>query len=269
MEKRRLFTALGLALLSLLAVAVALSAATYAWFTFDTSTDVTPMEGKISQGDTNLLISESQNGPFDKTCGLNPADLAQTLRPVSTADLTRFYTASAQDREGYSIAFREVTDQIQNWLIHGTVYLQCLGGSCEVYFQQPALDLGEDGQFLAAGRLGLKITGGNGQSQTMLLKLDSLGSTAGAEIRQTVRTENAVVSGLNGSAPVFTEDPSASIGDYLLTGGRPLCTMEPDEIATVEYWLYLEGCDSACFNPVQSRDVTLQLGFAGNPREAG
>ena len=43
--------------------------------------------------------------------------------------------------------------------------------------------------------------------------------------------------------------------------------MEPEEIATVEYWLYLEGCDPECFNPVHSRDLALQLGFAGEKLE--
>lgn len=267
MKKRKAWSALILPVLTLAALAVSLTAATYAWFTFDPSTNVTPMEGKISEGDTNLLISENPNGPFREKCALNPTDLSPALRPVSTPDLTRFYTASAQDREGYSIAFREVTDQMKDWLIHGTVYLQCMGSGCNVFFQQPALDLGNDPQLLAAGRLGLKLTGQTGKAEYFLFRLDALGSTTGAESRPTVRAENAVVGGLTGTAPEFATDPSVSIGDYLMGAGKPLCAMAADEIVSVEYWLYLEGCDPECFNPVQSRDVTLQLGFAGTPTE--
>lgn len=45
---------------------------TYAWFTVTgmPSTNVTPMAGTVSEGDTNLLISNSYGGPFDKTCEL-------------------------------------------------------------------------------------------------------------------------------------------------------------------------------------------------------
>lgn len=39
--------------------------------------------------------------------------------------------------------------------------------------------------------------------------------------------------------------------------------LNADEIATVEYWLYLEGCDEQCVNSVQNRASELQLAFAG------
>ena len=39
--------------------------------------------------------------------------------------------------------------------------------------------------------------------------------------------------------------------------------MNADEIATVEYWLYLEGCDDQCSNPVQNRNTEIKLAFAG------
>ena len=38
-------------------------------------------------------------------------------------------------------------------------------------------------------------------------------------------------------------------------------------MATVEYWLYLEGCDEQCVNAVQSRASEIQLGFAGTDVE--
>lgn len=267
MEKRKLWGMLILTVLSLILVSVVLTTATFAWFTFDPSTNVTPMTGKISEGDTILLISQYQNGPFARQCPLEPADFAQALRPVSTATLTKFYTATSQDREGYSVAFREITEGLQDWLIHGTVYLQCQGEACDVFFQRPALELGSDPQVLAAGRLGLSITNA-GQTLTFLFRLDALGSTAGTVSRQTVRADQAVVGGLSGNTPLFTEDTAVSIANYLLDtpGASALCSMEAGDIATVEYWLYLEGCDPECYNPIQNRNITLQLGFAGEPR---
>ena len=46
-------------------------------------------------------------------------------------------------------------------------------------------------------------------------------------------------------------------------GTEMLCSLEADEVASVEYWLYLEGCDDNCSNPVQNRSSELQLAFAG------
>jgi hypothetical protein len=46
-------------------------------------------------------------------------------------------------------------------------------------------------------------------------------------------------------------------------GQEILCTIANNQVATVEYWYYLEGCDENCINAVQSRDAILQLGFAG------
>ena len=42
-----------------------------------------------------------------------------------------------------------------------------------------------------------------------------------------------------------------------------LVQLNKDEIASVEYWLYLEGCDEQCSNPVQNRTSEIQLAFAG------
>ncbi len=252
---------------TLVVLCATLAVSTYAWFSFDPYTNVTPMEGTISEGDTNLLISESKDGPFDKKCELNPAAMAQTLQPVSTSGLSRFYASAAQDRNGISTHFRDVTDKPEDWLIQGTVYLECLGTGCDVYFDKETLDLGEDIQILAAGRLGLIFTNEDEEVTTLLFKLDSLGETGSATARRTVSADKeVVVAGINDDdTPKFEDDPAQSIGDYMLTADDPkkLCTIRRDEIIQVDYWLYLEGCDDHCSNPVQSRDVTLMLGFAG------
>lgn len=266
MSKKQQLAILLPVIIALMAGLIGLSAATYAWFTFDPYTNVTPLEGKITKGDANLLISESRDGPFDKQCALNPAVFSQVLRPVSTSNLTRFYTSIAQNRDGYSVAFQEVTNQTNQYLIQGTVYLQCLGGSCDVYFHTPELEISGDDQVLSAGRLGMRITDASGQQTTLIFKLDALGSTAAAQQRPTVQEDNVVLSGiLENGAPLFVNDPAVSIAAYQSDGVNPqkLLTLGSEEIAQVDYWLYLEGCDTACYNPVHSQDITLQLGFAG------
>ena len=266
MENKKLLSALTTTALSLLLLCLVLIGGTFAWFTFNPYTNVTPLEGKISKGDANLLISENKDGPFDKQCALNPAIFSKVLRPTSTANLNTFFASIAQDKDGYSVAFQEVTKELDQYLIHGTVYLQCLGGSCDVYFQTPDLKISGDAQILSAGRLGIRIIDKDGKQNTLIFKLDDLGNTKAAEQRETVQKKDVVLSGVkkNGE-PIFVKDPGGSIAAYLAdtNGHRKLCTLQSEEIVQVDYWLYLEGCDTACFNPVLSQDITLQLGFAG------
>lgn len=268
MSKKQYWSILIPVIITLLAALVGLSAVTYAWFTFDPYTKVTPMEGRISEGDPNLMISESKDGPFDTQCDLNPDILSGTLQPISTADLNRFYAALSQDREGYSISFRQV-DELNEWLIYGKLYLKCLGGTCDIYFHRQGLDFGADPQVLASGRLGIRITREDETVLTHIFRLDTMGETGTAQSRDTVRTENAVIAGVSGTTPEFAPDPALPIDGFILdvTPDQSLCTLDADEIAQVEYWLYLEGCDPECYNPVQSRDAVLQLAFTSNPAE--
>lgn len=46
-------------------------------------------------------------------------------------------------------------------------------------------------------------------------------------------------------------------------GARSLVSLQADEVAAVEYYLYLEGCDEQCSNAVQSRSSEIALAFAG------
>lgn len=49
----------------------------------------------------------------------------------------------------------------------------------------------------------------------------------------------------------------------MIPGSTSLCALDKDEVATVEYWLYLEGCDEQCSNPVQNKASEIRLAFAG------
>lgn len=249
------------AAMGLVAICLMLVGVTYAWFTFDPYTKVVPMEARISEGDANLLISEKREGPFGTECDLHPSSFPATLSPVSTVDLDTFHIAGRQDRSMVT-SFKKVSPaELSEILIAGTVYLKCEGGKCSVYLQSPPLDLGSDPQWLAAGRLALRITGRNRQQKTYIFRLDDLGQTSLAQTRATVSMDSSVVN----ASGQLTADPSVPIGSYLYGTGTPAALFElgRDEIAQVDYWLYLEGCDTACYNPVQSRDLALKLGFAG------
>ena len=67
-------------------------------------------------------------------------------------------------------------------------------------------------------------------------------------------------------------DPAVNVSDYMAqaagndeytAGANELFSLDADEIASVEYWLYLEGCDEQCVNQVQNIDSNIRLAFAG------
>ena len=249
---------------------------TYAWFTFAglTSTNVTPTGGTISSGESIILISTDRQGPFDKNCKLVLDGNPDKIRPVSTEKLEHFFETVSQNSDGISLLYRNADDKVNDNMIHGTIYLQCLNAPCDVYFEEDNLKLASNNTALAAMRLGLKITSGKG-TDTLIFKLDDMGDTTGIAGKVTIPVKGEkVVSDISGKGQAsYVDDPAISIGGYMASktdrrnvyapGDSKLVSLVPDEIATVEYWMYLEGCDKQCVNALQGSDMDISLAFAG------
>lgn len=278
-EVNQLKRSLGRAFLWLLLLLIVATGTTFAWFNLTgmRHTNVTPMAGTVSKGGSTLLISTSESGPFDKTCELVLTGNPESLKPLSTNQLEHFFRAVAQNKNGIATLYTNVDSAVNQDAVHGTVYLQCLNAPCKVYFNRDQLKLGEDAQALAAMRLGMKITSHEG-TRSLIWKLDELGSTGSAETTRTIPQDSAVVSAVSDSGqPTYVSDPSQEISAYMAETGdtegtykdgtQALMQLDADEVATVEYWLYLEGCDEQCVNAVQSRASEIQLGFAGTDVE--
>lgn len=274
-QKKSLKRASTINLLWLLIALIALGGATYAWFNFDNITNVDPNTGStVSQGEENLLISNSKSGPFKVECTLLPQSNGGDLRPLSTAGLDRFYQAVGQDSNGISILFEDATKKINSWTVHGYLYLKVDGGSrdMDVYLFKEKLDFGKNIQALASMRLGIKI----GDSKRYILDLDDMADTSGAAKRRTTPQTGVVVSSVSSGSANYVTDPSQSISSYAAkakdasdkfpkAGKKKLCTIKNGKMVKVEYCLYLEGCDVNTINDVQNKDVKLKLSFAGVP----
>ena len=280
-EVPKLKKAFAKAILWLLFLLVVATGSTYAWFTLSgrSSTNVTPVGGTVSKGGTVLLISTNHNGSFDKTCNLVLTGNPDTLSPLSTADLQHFFEATAQNKKGISVQYANADTTVNQKALHGTVYLKCENAACDVYFNKEELRLGTDAQALAALRLGMKITSAGG-TKTYIWKLDTLGNTKGAASVQTVPKANTVVSSVTKAGQAnYVNDPGQDLAAYMaqpgtsdntFTAGKEmLVSLKADEIATVEYWLYLEGCDAQCSNAVQKKNSEIQLAFAGVDAQEG
>lgn len=265
---------LGTALWFLLLLA-ALIGGTYAWFTVTgrDAVNVTPMGGTTSEPGVELLISNSEGGPFDTECTLIYESGEGGLQPISTADLTSFYQGLAQNRDGITYLYEQADDRVDEDTIHGTVYLQAKRAGCLVFFDPDELHFIGDAQAMAALRLGLKITTQEGGEQTLIFKMDGFAGTGGAESIKTISEDNSVVQSISsGGEPSYTQDPAKLLEEYCAEpsgadewsrGTTELCTLQADEIAPVEYWVYLEGCDEECSNPVRDTNSELNLAFVG------
>ena len=158
------------------------------------------------------------------------------------------------------------------------MYLRSEYRDCDVYLRRAGLDFGNNGQILSALRLGMKITS-QGGTQTLIFRLDELGNTQNAASALTVSSKGTVVSAVNDTGKAtLVKDPAVSLADYLAVentendghpaaGRQALMHLNVDEVAAVEFWLYMEGCDENCINAAQQKDTGIQLSFAGVPRE--
>lgn len=252
----------------MLVLVAALSAATYAWFSNSRYTNVTPVAHTVSDESSDLQIGLSANGPWDTTAALAAAD--KTLYPISTADLSRFWRGTFQNAAGITTDYADCTAQLDDYALSGTLYLKGSGSALNVYLYQGQMSVTSDPQLLAALRLGLVITTPSG-TQTHIFTCDDLGSTAGATSRRTTAQDGVVVAA-GASGWTYAADPARAINAYSMdgtgdtptarAGATPICTLAANEVASVRYVVYMEGCDANCIDEAQARDVVLQLAFA-------
>ena len=173
-----------LSVLWILLLLVVFTGSTYAWFTLSglSSTNVTPMAGTIGTGDTVLLISNSSNGPFDKSCELVLDGNPTSLKPISTANLQRFYKVRAPTtKEGIAALYSPCRHDRGKSAMPSTAPCICSATTlpCDVYFEPRRAEPSEaDAQALAAMRLGMKITSAStGTRSSDFFRLDALGGT--------------------------------------------------------------------------------------------
>lgn len=268
-----------LSIIALLLLLISITVGTFAWFTFRTDVNVEPIAGTVGKTDGSLLISAKAEGPFDKECELPAHCPATGLKPISTADLRHFYTAAAQNSEDRVVRFRNADQMVDDCAIHGHVYLKATKESTNVYLNRGGLFFGSDIQALASMRLGLIVTVPGDAPKTFLFRLDDMADVSQAAAQMTIADEyrGMVVGSAQGDSVNMTPDPAAALSRYwaVLSGpeeepaasvGTPMFALEPEVVADVEFWLYLEGCDIHCqnlVNGVQNRDAALSLAFYG------
>ncbi len=258
--------------------ATVLISSTYAWFTLRAVAEVTPLRGTIGTADGTLLISNRPDGGFDVSCELIPDGSFVELKPVSTVDLDRFYRLDFYDMVHKSYRYTDAGNRVSTDVIHGHLYLQSQDSGFDVYFHPQELQVMAGEQTLAAVRIGFILKSHEG-NRSVIFKGDSFGSgDALKTVRDFPQTDSVVGSLGDGGQAQYVSDPAGIFSDYMaavaeegqgyVPGRQKLCSIARDEIAELEYFVYLEGCDIHCLNELQGGQIELQFGFAGVPIRA-
>ena len=266
-----------------IAALLALSAATYAWFTSNRQVSTNTASARTGEETLELQVSSMGGDGFrnEETAAIRQVNSQdqERLMPVSTADLVNFvYTPSTKD--GMASSFERVEQE--EYLYHGRIYLRAVGTGwpsgtrLKLYLDQSDGVLGEaSGTLLTASRLGLMFDGA--ASSAVILRLTESESPGTQQTYNTVidgRTlgKNQVLS-WDGKRAHAAADPSHAISDYTVTfqnasismPGDALLEMELNRIYTVDVYFYLEGCDPDCSDSVSWQEADIHLAFYGVP----
>ncbi len=270
MKTKALKNSLRMNLIWILVALLASTGATYAWFTYSTTVNVTPIEGTISNSGTDILISNSYGGPFLESCELLYNTDFKGLRPVSTVNLVTYY----KEKNSALKEFVDATGSYYENVLTGTFYIKSEGGESDIYFNPATFYISCDNQTMAALRVGFIFQTEHGDNTLIFRADDFLTGNDYREDRKHMQ-DGVVVASINNNIPTYSTDPSHMFSEFcaqpnnrdFLPGTCTLARINDGEIITVTYFLYLEGCDINCVNEVMDNTIGLSFGFAGIPLE--
>lgn len=281
METKALKKQLGAAIAMVLVAAIALGAATFAWFVNNNAVTAGKVDVSTSSAVPNLYINSTgkTTGEMSKPkSDSNP----NALYPVSTNNADAFYetlhwTTGTGDHA--------VADEYQNALVHEegkTVYadytfdLGVTNGKMNVYFDSgAATTLAANAQMGTAGRFAIKF----GDGGWTLFKVKGTATDNGYYTDSVaIGNDDYWVTGAGDATKVQVAD-YASFKDYAgkidgngqaVAGKTPLTTIDStqnDGRVTVTVRVWYEGCDKDCVSEnarsgIKSA-ITGNLGFVG------
>lgn len=256
--------------------ALALTAATYAWFTANREVETDKVTSRTGSNQLELQISRSPDfkPEKDETGEINQAPLKEPdapLMPVSTADLKTF-VYSPMTVNGYAESFLPATDE--SLYYHDTIYLRAVGeglpdsAKMALYLDNEggnSIVSAENGELLTAARLGLTFDA----SDPVIIALSDVNEGAGNTRPGGVELDSGKVLSYADGAVTPADDPALSLADVQIpvNGGaakQPITTLELNRVYAVDVYFYLEGCDPDCLSEKVGMDqAALTLAFYG------
>lgn len=277
METKALKKQLGAAIAMVLVAAIALGAATFAWFVNNNAVTAKGVDVSTSSSVPNLYITSTGKTSDDMTAaGTNPTKLL----PVSTNDANAFYetlhwTTGTGDHA--------VADEYQNALVHEkdkTVYadytfdLGVTNGKMNVYFDSSAAatTLAANAQMGTAGRFAIKF--GDGGWKLFRVTGTATGNGYYTDSAATGDDDYWVTGA--GDATKVQAAAYASFADYAgeindkgqaVPGKNLLTTLDSTNAGnhgkvTVTVRVWYEGCDKDCVS--ENAAAGIQNAIKGN-----
>jgi hypothetical protein len=268
-------------MVTILAMILTLTVATYAWFTSNRVTTTDSVSTRSGSDNVELQISSTGGSAFHSSEEATITQVNQTsttnLQPVSSADLSTFVYNPGTVNDVAS-TFSLVTNE--QYYYHGRVYVKAVAtgqqmqGKMALYLDQGSdaggiLAQSSQGDLLSATRLGLTFDNTN----PVIFKLSE--ETASKQVQNTMVNgkllkNNQVLGYSDGKVKAVT-DPSVLLSKYTITiendivdlPDQPLTYLELNEIYAVDIYFYLEGCDPDCSDSISYDGADLHLAFYG------
>lgn len=284
--KRRLTAAM----IALLIAFMAMLAATYAWYVYNTGRHTTNVRMAAGAG-ANLQISNAYNGTYGSAAVLK--DFSGQLEPVSTNRISNgfqkvlAFTDGVQDQP--ELVANIFGDVEKNEYYRTSLFLRTNGSDTDIYVSDIGFeDSNENSPISSAIRVGLVVhkPGENQVPQEEYIFAISDKKNPEAEYNTATGKEGYVLDSVrkDGSTVDFTPYTSDAYCIYNQNTGvvtlkkksQKLCTISgsgdgktgtPIEI---EIYIWLEGCDEDCTSNLCSQTLkNLAVSFAGVTKDQG
>lgn len=279
METKALKKQLGAAIAMVLVAAIALGAATFAWFVNNNAVTATGADVSTSSAVPNLYITSTGKTTDSMTAA---EDNPSKLYPVSTNDAANFYETkhwtSGTGNHAVADEYQKAIAREDGKTIY-TDYTFTLGvtnGSMDVYFDSntKATTLKASDTMGTAGRFAISFDNG---ATWKLFKVSGTATNQGYYTDKAATTEDDYWVTGEGDSTKASIASYASFGDYAgsinnqgqaVKGTKKLTTISSDAgLVTVTVRVWYEGCDKDCvsenaLNGITSA-ITGNLGFVG------
>lgn len=284
---RRLRTRLTSAMLALLIAFVAVAAATYAWYIYNTSRHTTKVKMAAGTG-INLQISNTYNDGYSSAAVLN--SFTGRLTPVSTNRISggfqkaEEFVRGTKDQPELVAGIFSKGDEKDYY--HTKMYLRTNGGPTDVYLSGIGYtDSDSSAPISTAIRVGLVVHEPGKDQPPAGEYIFAINSASNPEAQYNTQKGQAGEvldsSKKDGSTVSFTPLTSAAYcnydkntGEVTLNGGsQKLFTLQgtgkqkPGTPVEVELYIWLEGCDPDCTSNLCEQTLqNLAVSFAGIER---
>ena len=284
METKALKKQLGAAIAMVIVAAIALGAATFAWFV--NNTKITADGANVTAKSANtLLISHGNDNQWGTTAQFNSAD-TKSFVPVSTVDANNFFkdskwktedsgynasefaaaTSTGESPEFYADTFKVKASQNCGLYLDNETKVEAMGNSDVLKSMRLALVVDDKAFFYQVDASPISGSGNSYNTTLVGLNADGVkkaisGTNTADEIKAANLSSSSVIALTDGE--VAAPDDNTTLVDA--DNSKKLCDLTANDEKEVKVYIWMEGCDydcnSAVVKSITEQTVSAALGF--------